>query len=763
MIRESAATRAHRRWPVWVYTLIGFVLIGWSSDSQLLGRQAAKVPAGVSGYTVGFSGMFSVSSNGYQLVRVTLETNPKKLATNDEDFTVVFKSRGYNSPYQYVTAPLTLESGKSSAYVDLYLPGGRNFRNQELFIEGGEGNREFNRGRDLFFLPVSNLNYRSSSIQPSVLLVSSAIATRVGRRWVCYDGKMFDDGVTQLAATKRLPAVAKLQEIFLPPVQRTNIAANNMTNVAAILTDEQLHACRPQDLPNRWLGLSGIQQILISMSDLKTICLNDDRRRDAIEKWVVAGGSLVVFDTGPLYKDADKILPLLIGKERLANLAMLEYQWREPSKVLLDQEKLVSTFAISRNRRSYDENVWVGLDEISLDRSNAWRATSKDGFVPGKLAERVSRRPIGFNLPPFFVDRHVSGRIVAVNDNLQSWRSQDWIQLQNALTLDGKNLSNRIGTANPENALENFKIPGVGDPPVGAFQILMSLFIFVAGPVMYFVLRRTRQLQLLFVLVPLMSLTACLGLIGYAVFVDGFDAWGRVQTVTRIDHQTHSAVTHARCGYYSGAQPAPYEFSADTVVMNPIYNYSRDELIRQTPSEMTISGGEIRARTPHQIVSVRAFQTDARLMLLPAGIPQPETPDGQEPTPIIGNRLGAKVLFAAVLTESGYLAVSDVADDEQKPGEPMDAANINSNLAKYVTDLSPLFQRNRWFYSVSDGMGDLWGDEREVIDGLRTGSGTTFLNQPGTYIAVLEEFPVTADQIESVQYKKQLHVILGKW
>jgi hypothetical protein len=739
--------------------MVALLVIGWGTSSAQ--GQLATRPLG---HLVSIDNRFPPPTNGYRLIRVTVETNPNKPVTREEKFTVVAMALSYQQEGQFVTAPLTIEVGKSSGTAELYFPAGTmnaGINSQQLFIERGAGNGKYEIRRDLFS---TNLDLSSSILydnKPQTLLVSSGIPQDNGIRWVGSDGDFVLADETPKSSQAAIPALENLAVCF---DESNGTRPSNIPTLAAIDASPMIHAVHPLDLPARWIGLSGVQQIYISLADLKTLSLADDARRDSLERWVAAGGTLVVFDAKTQFQDANKIVPFLLGPARateirLAKPVVDQPSWREPTSKLHNIRRLIST---SSNQQRYGSNQEdrLELTETGITQQNAW--LSVDVL---DLPDAKSR---------FVIQSYVDGRIVAVADNMRTWQPTDFIRLQNSISVDDGWLSMRMGPLNPQTFLFGYKIPGVGEPPLIAFRVLIGMFLFAAGPLMVFVLRRWRQLQLLFLLVPLLSLTACGGLLGYAVFVDGFEAWGRVQSVTKIDQRLGSAVAHARCAYYSGRQPGPYRFDLNTVVMNPKTRYSPISVLRlvqDIPGRTTqaVSGGNIRPRTPHQIVSVRSVQTDRRLEFLrPREHSFPSAENIENPTPpnlgSFRNLLGAKILYLAANTQFGLVEVQGLEAEEIKAAVPTNATTAQTHLRELAFVHSPIqeMHQRRYYYGY-DAENSSMGDEFKIVQALRNNLANSHFEQPNTYVAIVERNPLIDPQIEPVNYKKQLHVIIGRW
>ena len=82
----------------------------------------------------------------------------------------------------------------------------------------------------------------------------------------------------------------------------------------------------------------------------------------------------------------------------------------------------------------------------------------------------------------------------------------------------------------------NFLVRGVGRPPVVWFLLLISVFMIVAGPVNYLMLRSRGKLALLLVTVPAGSFMVTICLLAYSLLSDGLGVQDRKSTRLNSSH-----------------------------------------------------------------------------------------------------------------------------------------------------------------------------------------------------------------------------------
>ena len=166
----------------------------------------------------------------------------------------------------------------------------------------------------------------------------------------------------------------------------------------------------------------------------------------------------------------------------------------------------------------------------------------------------------------------------------------------------------------------NFLVRGVGRPPVVWFLLLISVFMIVAGPVNYLMLRSRGKLALLLVTVPAGSFMVTICLLAYSLLSDGLGVQWRCRSVTVLDSNRGTAVSWSRHSYFAGLAPrSGLEFPRDAAVY-PL-EFDPAESLGQfgAAHAVTWSGtqrlqsGYLSSRTPTQFLVVRSGECDARL------------------------------------------------------------------------------------------------------------------------------------------------------
>jgi hypothetical protein len=485
---------------------------------------------------------------------------------------------------------------------------------------------------------------------------------------------------------------------------------------------------------------------------------------DAISKWVAAGGTLVVNNGGGDYKQAPRIRALVDGQVSLS--ARRKNPWQVPGKMIRNLDNFIVLEAANVNYfygQTPSSEIFKTKDEL--------RSMQREWQEIGESEDLASA--IGNANCKFALYKYVLGRVVVVGDDMHAWQKDDWKLLLNSSILEDRTLRERFGSMTASIPADNYAIQGVGKPPVVEFQYLIGLFVLAIGPISYVILKRQRRLQLLFLTVPMISFVACTSLVLYALFSDGFQNRGRMRSFTEIDHSRQRAVSFVRHSQYAGVQPDDYRFDIDEAVFNGRAWSSPQTVVMQNPSGVLLRGGDIRPRMPHQIVSIRNYDTTQRLTLIP--------PNSPGELPGVQNQFDDPIRFAILRTKEGYFFVEDLAAGKSVTAQEIELQQGNSlgrtaparKLIALLDEISPKVKDE--FFSRSAYRSNLYygyyqpepSQPAEVecdyqLAALRT-KMDRFFEQPGQYVAILEEYSGIPAPQPDIDYKNKLHVIHGIW
>ncbi len=712
----------------------------------------AVIPPGKSGYSV-FIQADGCDSNrgGYYACRFTIETNPCVTVGSDHRFIITADS-GYGGAGSIVSAPVQINAGQSSGTVDLLLP-------DRAEAYGWSHIKIKSEHEGVITASYMTINAQShqhreyTNLMPGTLLVSSRLKQPAIQAQAIVNKRSWDQSNRPLQKKKGetgLPSIHIAQKAFhhdsfqVPEYDNAFSAATSWSHV---------FACRPVDLPTNWTALSSTDHTFISLTDLKVVS-KQPALRDALRHWVAAGGTLIVLDKNAKHKNRDTVFPLLIGIERATLLDVPFDRWVVPSQRLETLEETIvdsslvperwsrQTFAASPDFAEFDD--YHSKSEWQSERMKDWSATE---------------------LPPFVMQQFTNGLVVLVDDATDTWKEQDWRFFYNSVLLENAPLTEHLGSGNLKFYEPRFWVPDVGDPPVRAFQVLIALFMLVAGPVMLIVLKRTRRMQLLFTIIPLLSLLTCGSLFAYAILSDGLVTLGRARTFTHIDSRTGDAVTHARAAYYNGWQPAPYTFDAATVALQNTQSRGNAKIRRdQQGDSFRYSGGRIRARSPHQIVTMRAYETRCGLR---KDFSTKTTRASSKKEIRFRNQLTCDAMLVVFRTDDGYFIKDTVDAGKSQTAVLSDVESAGSLAQKIFNAHSPNVQNYMRREAIKQQQygntpPKYLGDEHRVSKLLAAGKIDKVM-PINSWLALTTSFEPAERELGDVELRNVLHIITGDW
>ena len=670
--------------------------------------------------------------NGPSFARVTIALHPAAPATETTQFKVVLRQSDFRSPKRVVTKAVTIPKGSTSADCEIYFHEGSYAAagGNRLHIEQ-DGNNRFDTRRDLLELPLRS----STDLQePQILVVSSNISTGLTQTWFGGKSKRQQGAGSVVNGTDPLPALEAMSDFLSEQLPNAVQTPSRMNMFQAI---PRLHGLPLSQLPRNWLGLANTKMLLISLTDLEIACESEDTCT-ALRDWVTVGGKLVVHSCSrsELRNSPERIRRLLIAETSRDSYSPASPDWLLPTQKILDFE-----LYITRRQRYYGVTP---SDAISIGEE-------RTGFSIQRQIKAVDEFGDG---DEFVIQPFNRGHTIAVFDDMTQWKNSQWRGLFNSVAALPNHLLREIGADNREQTeVPGFRIPNVGDPPVRAFQVLVSIFVVLVGPVFYYVLSKSGKMHLLYFLAPFLSLLACVGIVTFALATEGLTTVGRVHTVTYLDHRLNSAVQHSRYVFYSPSVPAALEFNDQTLALDsrrssPIsYYHFRDDSIY-------MSGGGMMARTPFQVAATDGFECDQRLVA--------NVNPGDNSISVV-NRFEGRVKYAAIHHPQGWFVVTELASAESRKLTPASFADVQKRLEKLV-ELGAPFDGER----LSN-----WTLEQNVIasgaaDDLILRIGNSKLRQSslpaGSYIAIIDANLSGASPLKGTDFDdREFHIVVGKW
>lgn len=381
------------------------------------------------------------------------------------------------------------------------------------------------------------------------------------------------------------------------------------------------------DWPEAWLDYSSYDLVLIDAKGLSDLVAAEPVRAAALAQWVRAGGNLWVTQVGIEWNRIAVVDDFLGGlpnrakrgasdsardKETGATVASdaseLPAGWLKPPR-LRENEAAVDVLLALRGVRSGEAPV----DETVL-------------FDRARPDQRFLMRPCGLGLTVAFVN-DLPDQNRTRSRSLPNLASQAEMQLLAASPAMGRlDWVGRHGFTPGQSCEEfnNWLVPGVGLAPVTAFQVLITLFVVLVGPVNYWLLARRQKLPLLLATAPAAAFAAIALLFAYGLITDGVGARVRMRSYTELDQRTGQAASWARISYYAGMAPAgglTMPVDAAVYPMLPRWEVDRRHRGSGQHREVAWVGGQrlsrgwLASRTPTQLLTIAARPTSRRLEL----------------------------------------------------------------------------------------------------------------------------------------------------
>lgn len=577
---------------------------------------------------------------------------------------------------------------------------------------------------------------------------------------------------------------------------RVGLASARTLNQVGIGENRRLVAdtmdCEPM---SRWIDYTSAEIIVIDLPALRAMSGRPESEVAALRRWLIAGGVVWVEragDSPESYAEIDDLLG--VARWRMTSTDEKPSEVEQPSSPEPTEAVDGNSSAEPRDAEPTprerkggvtpvaDAPGWGYLKIVPEQTSDENGAASLFGALaaltnPGTLDTRgwFAQRDAGFGqviafnkLPfdaPQQLQRSQSRQVFG------EWRAFQW--------------SNRHGFDPGAGSADfgNLLIPGVGMAPVNEFQVLITLFVLVIGPLNYWLLWRRQQLQLLVITTPLVALVATLGLAAYAAVSDGFGVKARAHSITLLDQSTGEAASWSRVSHYVATTPEePPVIPADTVIypIEPVWESAfadrdADLTLDWEADRQVLKTGWTPSRTPVQHLLVRSRKTDKRLEFAGAG-------DGLR----VSNRFGVPLELLVVRNEEGdWMLTENLPAGEAAAMEPVDHLGAMQAFRTMAISRMPSFplgagravEDTLERFGGASAMRDIRRMQRggstallsenassKVLDALTGLDGGRSLDvPPRSYVAVTSqavETPLGWDDI--VEYDS-MHIVVGRW
>lgn len=562
----------------------------------------------------------------------------------------------------------------------------------------------------------------------------------------------------------RIPGVGGNYWWYQSPIPTVAIIGNSapdMRNLSAAITQVTLGQSaanaanyapmmvKGSEAPTKWIDYTMLDMVVVSLKELEQL---PGPARDAILTWTSAGGNLFVYGVDDRENSAE--LKRLTDFERRPPQGA---EWRRPR-------------GEDRNAEFAGNNQIVSSPGGQIVAKRSKQPLTKSASADSKESAAASKGETNFSVRDFGLGQLGAG---SMPDPFPG-TLEEWGWLLKTFKTNRVQWQERHGIAArfENDDFWDFLIPGVGRAPVGGFQLLITLFAVVIGPINYFLLRRRGQLYFIIATVPVLALFTTLMLLGYAVVSDGFALRARVRSVTQLDQVRGESVSWSRVSYYAGVAPSGgLKFSNDTAVYpirspgSPVPNRVLDWTVgQQMPS------GWLRSRTPTQLLTVHSGQATEHLAIASSSTGAAR----------VSNHLGTKVELLIVADEDGrILTAQDIEPDDSQRLEPEAIEDLHIALRTAIERQpleTPVEITNR-----NSGMGffgtrvRFWGPRlsvqwnsgrlEELLQMMKGPDSAAFRNllRPRTYIAVTGQPPMVDIGVPDHQDEGSLFVVIGTY
>jgi hypothetical protein len=577
--------------------------------------------------------------------------------------------------------------------------------------------------------------------------------------------------------------------------QRQLLAPNSM--------EFEILSLNAAEFPDRWILYTCFDAVTLSLDELVILKEANPTAFAAMQSWVRAGGHLWIDNVGINFEkipELSKLLQLresvaadvkLTGDSKLSREASDNVSaagWRPLRFVNGSADGQVVTFRDDRTgqlRTVRDADV---ISRLQIDPNYSMVGQryvdpndASNTVLSGDSGRWFIEQPLGLGLVRAFRQ---------TNDITQFQQSRPAMSPNAAANIDEPGefppslsaalnsigrWSARHGTA-PNDANLSFSdllVPGMGLAPVTEFEILITLFVLLIGPVNYFLLKRWGRLHLMVLTVPLAAAIVTLGLFAYAIISDGFGTTVRANSYTTLDQRTGESACWARLSYYSGLAPREGLAMPDDVALYPIIpdwtdtsvssyvNSERD--LKWVPGEGKLTRGWLRSRTPTQYLTVRARKSPMRLELTPVR-------DRMRAK----NSINSHIEYVVVADNGGKLWMGEKFENgSTRFLESVERIAAAEQFRKIVADRSPqtpnellgsnLTRRGRYAsYAGSESMETNLAS-LSVADLAGFSGKEALALPPRTYVAITSTGPEVEFGMDGIEEEASFHIIVGQW
>jgi hypothetical protein len=709
-----------------------------------------------------------VNGNAFRGIKIRVTSNSGSVAEAHQLQVVISTNSVDGKSYdEQVTATIDVPAGAVTATAMVNVPQ-RQANARSVHLVFSEGGQPLRGCADSISLP--GPNYWSNEERIAVLVIDRSMPTRVEY------GKLvasLASAQSPLKGRYELPDVrwmfaASMSESIAeqyPSLEYVEEKYDDAQLLQALTAVDNLDFLQPAELATSWLSLSNADLIVVDWSDLQYLQSRHGPEFEALVRWAMAGGTLLVYGCGENWQHVPD-LTQLVGLPPHDQSPEPAAAWKLPD---------ASDF-----RESVDGMESGNSGQIVTFGEIANEAPAPKAPRLGKFgsSERV----------PFAYRRIGLGALVAYRaENPFPGVPADWGGLWNTLKGPQASGASRYGVSHEKvnDDFWNFLVPGVGQSPVYTFMAMIGVFMLLVGPVNYQWLKRRKRLSLLLVTAPAGAALFTLGLFAFAILSDGFGTRSRVRSFTVLEPLAQRAATMSRQTYYTAFVPSGgLRYPPDTAVFplhyDPDQHDRGGDYYRSTSSwidgDLRLERGYLSAREHRQFITVRSTASTAHLEVKQAG----------EETLYVRNRLGTPIELALLRDAEGQLySVQNLAEDATTKAAKVESVaamrlwtdQINPKRPNSDESFNVMRNGGMFFWSSYNWHGNMSQSnsllERGLTDIERWLQGyatTDFARDKQSFVAITTDSLAASDGramaplgIEKTEVVESLHVVQGNW
>ncbi|PHR98419.1 MAG: hypothetical protein COA78_26120 [Blastopirellula sp.] len=692
-----------------------------------------------------------VDATGYRPVKITIETKNNKPTAGDRILYVQIQPEDWSSNKITVGKYIELPQGSASVSSTLLIPQSNTWYSYEVTTyEDGREIKELSIPE--FDIP-SQIHNNWADTYPAILYLDSDLPSRDSRLvWANrVRKKMKEEGLESPLVDLRVLCTATNENDSNNVIELMRNSTNPIDLLDRTALLGHFDMLNPSDLPELWLALTSIDLIFISKSDLEKTSVE---KKEVLFKWLNAGGNLCVTEMGKSQGEYGKLVELLnlnIKKSKSNAGWILPRKYIEPEEDSESDEENLNVFQEAYSEQGYNgdyQKQTLMIDDqgkvvINFNPKKPRNKKIASGDFDYQMRKCDFGLLVGFTGSPF------PGELA------------QWDQLFRNIDSSRWQWSQRHGMAQDYRIDDfwHFMIPGIGMAPIRSFQIFITLFVILIGPVNYFFLKRVGRLNWLIVTVPAGAFIVTSLLMIYALFSDGFSTRTRERTLTLLDQQTGTSTTWSHQTHYAGLAPSSgFQFPADAAVYEFRTYHSLD---RNSSKELewnehqNRTKGFFQSRMTHQNLAIRPAMTDLHLKFTM----------NHDAALSVENNLGCKVLLAVAYDhESNPFVIRDLEIDEK-------VRSLSLMKDEDKNELKQLFTESE--LALLEGVDADYFDQRRSraivyesrleVEMERVKSEFFKQKKPHTYLAIVESFPEAPHGVKTSTPEKSVQVIRGSW